>query len=282
MGVLGLIATVAFGGLSILLFLQRRYPGALVFVVEDSIALFDAIVRNLPELSVSCGGSSVGEGLVLLKGAILNTGAKDIAPSMVDEPLTFLLPPGYKWIVARAIAAPPRATVEIGPSQASLRFDLGLLRCRECVRLECLAEVPPSDAKKHDHSSPSTRLLADLKFAHRIADTRDVQRIVLRLPSRTHKLLRRAAWLWVVFGLGLVTAYLVQGLTRGWRGELHFMLPATPSGPAVEVRPVPYLDGSLELRPVYYYNHSLCDRATLIHIYSKLRRTSYNAALPAC
>ena len=64
------------GGWGIYLwFVSRRYPGQISFVLENCIALFDTIVKNFPEISIHYQNSQVSEGLVLLKGYLLNTGS---------------------------------------------------------------------------------------------------------------------------------------------------------------------------------------------------------------
>lgn len=95
LGIAGLAATIVLGGYSIyLVFRTQKYPGRITFVRESCIGLFDAVVRNLSELSIQYRDAPVGENLVLLKGCLLNTGTKDISPDMVEEPITATLPDG--------------------------------------------------------------------------------------------------------------------------------------------------------------------------------------------
>ena len=106
--VLGLLATISFGAWSLFYaIVGRRYPGRISFVQEDCIGLFDSIVRNFPEIVISYQNNPVGENLVLLKGAFLNTGTKDITKEMVAGELTLVLPKGYNWLTARIVAATP-------------------------------------------------------------------------------------------------------------------------------------------------------------------------------
>lgn len=101
--ILGIMATLAFGVWGIIIVIRHRYPGQLTYVKESNIAPFDSIVRNLPELAVFYNDAPVGEGLVLVKGAILNSGRKDITDSMVEQKLTFVLPSGFRWLTAKLV-----------------------------------------------------------------------------------------------------------------------------------------------------------------------------------
>lgn len=169
LAIAGIIITVILGGWSIYLVLRRRYPGRITFIREDSIRLFDSIVRNLSDLNVLYKGKPVSETLVLLKGYFFNTGSKDISLPMVEENLAITLPEEHKWLAAKIVSSSPdvKSSVKIS-SDTSLMFDFGLFRCNEYIRFEALAEVP-TGAQLHN----------SLKFTHRIADTKRVDTKVL-------------------------------------------------------------------------------------------------------
>jgi hypothetical protein len=104
--VFGVLATILFGGWSLYYaIVGRRYPGRISFIQEDCIGLFDSIVRNFPEIVISYKNTPVGKDLVLLKGAFLNTGTKDVTKEMVAVPLTVALPAAHHWLTARVVAA---------------------------------------------------------------------------------------------------------------------------------------------------------------------------------
>ena len=77
LAIVGVVLTVVFGVWGILLY-RRRYPGRITFFVEASVPLFHSIVRNMPKLSVLYEDEPVSEGIVLLKGVLINTGSTDI------------------------------------------------------------------------------------------------------------------------------------------------------------------------------------------------------------
>jgi hypothetical protein len=134
-GVLGTIGTVSFGTWSVYFALRKhRYPASITFVKESSIGLFESIVRNLPELDVLYNHKPVSENLVLLKGAFLNTGTKDITEDMVETKLTIKLPDGYRWLTAKPVLSSPNITPTLKIQDScfkDLEFTFRLFRCDE-------------------------------------------------------------------------------------------------------------------------------------------------------
>src|SRR5208283_925503 len=105
LGILGVSVSLLFGAWGVSLALSRRYPGEITFVREQTIALFDSIVRNLPELAVLYKKAPVSPNVVLIRGALVNTGRKDISSSMIDKPITLALPSGSHFLSASVISA---------------------------------------------------------------------------------------------------------------------------------------------------------------------------------
>src|ERR1035437_1972556 len=110
---LGIFTTVVLGVWCLIVALHRRYPGEISFVRDPYLGLFDSIVKNLPELSVQYDGKPVSPGLVLVKGALLNSGAKDITVPMVEGPLTFHLPEGFRWVMAKIVGTSPNVKASV-------------------------------------------------------------------------------------------------------------------------------------------------------------------------
>src|SRR6266571_1518977 len=125
----GILATIVFGVWGLVIVLRRRYPGQLTYVKEPYIGLFDSIVKNLPELAVLYNHAPVGQGLVLVKGAILNTGSKDITDSMVEQRLAFALPSDFRWLTAKIVGTSGNVKASLAIQDSSLVFASGLFRC---------------------------------------------------------------------------------------------------------------------------------------------------------
>lgn len=245
LAIVGVLATVTFGALSIYLFVKRRYPGQITFVVEDCIGLFESIVKHFPELAVSYKNSPVGEGIVLLKGALLNTGSKDITKEMVDGRLRLELPDKFKWLQAKVVFSSPDVQAQIEQEPRTLTFDTGLFRCREFVRFECLAEVPILD---DGTASIEARLLKELDVTHRIADTQEVNPIHLpRLQYAARRSKRALPFLVGMMTVGVVLAVVI--FVKGVPAKVHFHI-ANDSGERIEVTAKPQSNGDMLIRGV--------------------------------
>lgn len=222
--ILGIIFTVLFGGLSLLLIIRRRYPGQITFVKETSLALFDSLAKNFPELSVNYQTKPVSEGIVFLKGALLNTGAKDIDEIMVKENISINLPDNFKWLSAKVISTSPRLQANTNVSENTINIHTGLFRCKEFIRFEALAEVPITETKKG--KKPITledKLGNAIRIAHRITDTQKVLIKDLPNPEKGSKRSKSLLFLVILSMIVLISVPLSFHF-RGWPVETHYIM----------------------------------------------------------
>jgi hypothetical protein len=204
LGVLGIVATIVLGVWGIIIAVRRRYPGQLTYIKEPYIELFDSIVKNLPELSILYNNAPVGQGLVLIKGAILNTGSKDITNEMVEQELTFALPEGFRWLTAKVTGNSGNVAGTADIQDRSLVFTTGLFRCNEFIRFQAIAEVPVHNANDGKQSKGiEERLDEAISITHRIADTQKVTAFNYRKQGVTFMLaLQIVMMIIMVFLLG--------------------------------------------------------------------------------
>lgn len=234
LAVVGLVATLFFGALSIYLMVKRRYPGELTFIPEQCIALFDDLVRNLPDLSVRFRDVFVSDQLVLLRGLLVNTGVKDLSANMVDRPLTAELPEGFRWLAANVTAAKggPRSQCSVA-GEREVQFDLGLFRCNEHVRFEAVAEVPRPEESR-GKIDPANLLRYSLVFTHRIADTAPVREADLPQPISRRTKVRRAVL--AVYFLGCTLLFSAMALILPYRTGFEI---SDDQGKAIRVTAIP-------------------------------------------
>lgn len=246
LAVIGVIATVVLGVWSVSLAIKRRYPGHITFFADDSISLFDDIVRNLPDLEVLYKGRPVSQNLVLFKGILLNTGIVDITPQMVEQKLSIGLPEGFKWLEARVGSSSENVRAEVRViDDSSLVFDTGLFRCNEYIRFEALAEVPLRGANEGGYSElPDLKLQESLNFTHRIANTRQVAQQSFRYDSLSELLFMAG----VILMITCIVIYLALSLREPYM-DLTFLL-KTDGDKIVEVRISPRSDGRLRVEGV--------------------------------
>jgi hypothetical protein len=252
LAVLGILATVLFGIWGLVVVLRRRYPSEISFVREPHLALFETIIKNLPELTAQYDKKPVGPGLVLVRGALLNSGSKDISDPMVEGKLTFSLPERFKWWTAKIVGASPDVKASVAVEERRLTFSTGLFRCSEFIRFQAIAEVPLTDPDGDGHSDAKiTELLnTAIKIEHRIADTRSVA--VIDLPSaRTGKQrLDRLMELSLVNTAMVIVFCAAVGFSSGGvPAELHFLINSTNMAP-MEVSLAAFSDGTVKAKGV--------------------------------
>jgi hypothetical protein len=252
LGFFGLLATIIFGALSIYLVKSRRYPGSITYIEEQSIGLFDSLVRNFSQIVIQYEGKNINEQIVLLKGYFLNTGNIDIKESMVEDKLKVSLPPEFKWLNAKIIEGTTGNKFSIQQiTQNQLEIDLGLFKKNEYLRFEALAEVPISDKSK---DSPSKSVSEKLSFSHRIADTNQVESkpLDLKLPKlKSKKFLFRliTPLLFLVYTVFVAITFFNKKDDMKLMAELHYLI-KTPTNDTIEVKAIPQLDNTFRIKSI--------------------------------
>lgn len=245
----GLLLTAVLGIWGIYLAIKRRYAGQITFVQEYALGLFDSMVKNFSDLSIKFKRKPISESLVLLKGYLVNTGSKDITPEMVAEPICITLPGRYRWLTAKVVESSPsvQASASI-VDQTHLSFEMGMFRCDEYIRFECVAESPIHGEPGLSQINAATNFLKSMKFAHRIADTATIKWSVLTTEGKPSELtilintcvlvIMGAA---IFFGLGYKSY-------RDSRFEAHYFLNSNQAAFEVNLNPLP--DGQIQLKGV--------------------------------
>jgi hypothetical protein len=249
LGVLGIVATIIFGVWGLIIVIRRRYPGQLTYVKESYIGLFDSIVKYVPELAVLYNNVPVGQGLVLIKGAILNTGSKDITDSMVEQKLAFVLPPDFRWLTAKIVGNSGNVKATIVIQDNSLVFTTGLFRCNEFIRLQAIAEVPIDAAGEEKNVTIEDRLDKAISIIHRIADTQKVAEI--ELPNKSSGKRRLKLYLGMSIGATVTLAAMLyfSFFRGGLPADTHWIINDT-NGVPHEITTTTRLNGIMSLKGV--------------------------------
>jgi hypothetical protein len=169
LSLMSLAATAVFGAWPLVLAYQAfRYPACITYV-HRAFLPFGFVVRSLPDLSVEVDGQPLSENVVLLQGALVCRGTKDVTASMVVEPLTLRLRAGWRWLAVGKIEASPglqpQITIEQAPSDSAVVSFGSLFRCDEYIAFTALLQMDPDNPKSSLWSWP-------LSCDHRITDTR--------------------------------------------------------------------------------------------------------------
>jgi hypothetical protein len=238
LGMTGLLATIIFGAASVYLVIRKRYPGKISFVIDREIALFEDIVRNLPELSVTFNGSPVSDNLVLIRFYLINTGEQDIAPPLVHQNLQAHLPNGYSWRTAKVVAHSKYVESQVDiVSPSTLAFNLGLFRRDEHVAVEAVAEVPARNEEK----SRRNQLQNAISFDHRIADTSAV-----RSQAMPITMTRRRKAIAIVAPIYFSLCVAIPFMLSLKEGQFHYRHHSHDGG-TEEFTAQPKSDGTVEL-----------------------------------
>ena len=186
---MGITVSAAFGAWGIYLTVKNRRIVRLTFFKDQAIALFDTIVKNLPELEVLYKSNPVTPNLVLLRGSIINTGKKDISPHMVEESLSAVLPEGFKWLTAKVVSTSENVQASIHMvDDYCIQIKTSLLHCQEYVRVQALAEVPIELPEANESLDES--LMDSISFSHRIEDAGIIAKVELIEEESAKKRLR--------------------------------------------------------------------------------------------
>lgn len=169
LAILGLIATVIFGILSVDLFKRKRNPGKLSLVKQSTLGLFNNIAKNFDEISILYKAEPIKENVIYLKASFINDGDIDIEGKTVEKTLNLELENDLKWIKSKVTQTSPEliSTSEILEDKQNLRFNFGLIRKREYFQFEALIETNDSKIDADD-------IYEKIKISHRIANTQKV------------------------------------------------------------------------------------------------------------
>lgn len=167
--ILGLIATVIFGILSIDLFKRKRNPGKLTLVRQSTLGLFNNISKNFEEISILYKAEPIKENVIYLKASFINDGDIDIEGKAVEKTLNLELEKDLKWIKSKVTQTSPEliSTSEILEDKQNLRFNFGLIRKREFFQFEALIETNNSKIDADD-------IYDKIRISHRISNTQKV------------------------------------------------------------------------------------------------------------
>ncbi|MHC4694452.1 MAG: hypothetical protein ACYS67_17055 [Planctomycetota bacterium] len=166
----GIVVGVITTAIGTYITMKRRQTAKLTFFEENVIPLFDVITKNLPDITIYYHGKPISRGLILLKGVIVNTGARDITNEMVVEKVSFNLPDGFKWHSVKLLSQSPKVNGEIVHFDDNLVFSLGLFKPNEYIRFHALAEnLIPEEASAEEVSNVEDEFVKALTITHRIA-----------------------------------------------------------------------------------------------------------------
>ncbi len=161
-GVIGIVLTLVFGFIGIIIPYRRKSQQTVEFVEEENINLYNSVVKNISDLSLKFKDTPIDENVHLFRGFLINVGIQDITPEMIEKKLKILLSKNSKWLSAKIINKSSDFKVELNFNNNELEFHTGLFRHNEFIYFEAIAE------------SSSVNLKDEIQIGHRIANTKSV------------------------------------------------------------------------------------------------------------
>lgn len=170
LSIIGLIATIVFGFLSIVLFRRKKYPGKLTLVKQSVLGLFNDIAKNFAEIGILYKGDAIKENVIYLKACFINDGDMDIDGNTVEKTISLRLNSKLKWIksVVSKSSQDLACSPEISSDLSELKFNFGLIRKKEFFQFEALIETLQKDLTAED-------IFENITITHRIANTQKIK-----------------------------------------------------------------------------------------------------------
>ncbi|WP_321404007.1 hypothetical protein [Maridesulfovibrio sp.] len=174
-GPIGFLVSIIFGFFGVVQIFKSWSPGQITFVNLQTIELFNSIAKSLDGLDVTYNGKIVDEKLILLVGAFINTGKKDITLNMVEEPINLTLPTDFKCLSAEILSTTIskkeiKSKIDI-IDEHKLEIKTGLFKINEVVRFSSLIQIPQNKS----YANIVNYLNSKTKYRHRISDTREIK-----------------------------------------------------------------------------------------------------------
>ena len=171
-GILGLIATIVFGVLSVDLFKRKRRPCKLTYFPSETINIYRNLTKGFDSIEVLKNDEPIRNNVILLSGVISCNGDVDLTGN--DNVVHMCLPEGYKWLDVKIDSCSEGVNAKFSITNennrnASLCFDL--FRVNEYIKIQALVEY--EDEKK---LSSLNDLHSKITFSHRIQNTSDVEK----------------------------------------------------------------------------------------------------------
>lgn len=241
-GIIGTIATIIFGILSVYLVIKRKYPGEITFIQEECINLIDTIAKNFDDISIKYRSHEIQEDIIYIRGVFLNSGNIDINDGMVEKELTFNIPQGYKWLNSKITKSSSNINKEIeNEDDNNLNFKLGLFRKKEFIQFEGLIEC-----QKREDNSAST-LVDNLIFNHRISDVKKIAIKEIATDIHLKKMKRRIRLAYMMIGVMVLYIALFIALFQ-FSDYTNINYKSKKDG--VEYSARVHTNGEVELKPI--------------------------------
>ncbi len=212
-GIIGIIATIIFGLIGIIIYRQKKYDGRISRITDKNIELYDSTVKDIEGLKLTYKGEEINQKLSITNIYLINLGNIDITKQLTEKEIQLSLPKDSQILNYKLKEVSLGLKCSIRQlNQQSLVFDLGLFKINEYLKLELLIE-----------SKDSISINKNLTFTHRIANTAPINEVKISPGIKTtkYKLKRFLPLLSITLLLFLGTITFSQLSYTSAKNDLH-------------------------------------------------------------
>lgn len=170
-GILGLMATVIFGLLSIDLFKRKRRPCKLTYFPAEAINLYRNLTKGFDNLDVLKNKQPIKNNIVYQSGVLVSNGDTDITGD--NHIVQMCLPEGFRWMDIKIDSCSEGVEAQLSildTDQRIAALSFNLFRINEYIKIKSLIEY-----RKDNDVSTLSSLCRRISFSHRIENTGDVE-----------------------------------------------------------------------------------------------------------
>lgn len=193
--IIGIIATLVFGILSIDLFKRKKYPGKITYVNIYFINLLNSIANNFKDLQLFLKNQAINTNIIYIKGAFINNGDIDITSNnKEDNVIKIDLPKNCHWLDFKLTSCSDGmdsyATIE-KTNLSNVHFDI--MKKNEYIIFEGLVET--------EKDTKISLIKTQIKTTHRLNNTAPIEKMTLpnEVKIKSTKFLRNSCIFMFIF-----------------------------------------------------------------------------------
>lgn len=135
LGIIGIFITILVAIFGVKYFAKPE----ITFYIESLTNLFDSYVKNLNDLKILYKDNNISQNLYFCKFFVMNSGYKDITPSMIEKKVKIKIPESTTWLEVNIVDQSEGLKVSQRLEDShSLEVDFGLFRAKEFIQFEAL------------------------------------------------------------------------------------------------------------------------------------------------
>ncbi len=175
LAIIGIIISLILGFLGLRYTFKFRRKPNLIFLKNNSVSLFERIVKNLDDLEIKFKGEKIKENLILFQGTFFNFGNVDIDKSIIHKPVEINLPKSYNWVQFKLVGGSKDLDISFQRHQNKIVFDWDLLKEGEYFTFDSIIEYNSNDKEKNEEGKIEEQLLDQIEINHRIKDLKSIE-----------------------------------------------------------------------------------------------------------